>query len=121
MKQKTTIILLFFLLISSGMNAQYTGPSGLQNISSVKETKEKAYRLDKSDELVRLKGNIIRQINYDTYEFKDETGTIRVEIKPRLIEHTTFNDQTVVEIIGEVDYDFLEGTEIEVEQILIIQ
>lgn len=102
---------------------QYKGPGSADKtdrIYSVKEIKDDASRLDRSDILVKVKGYIIMQISKDTYEFKDATGTLQVEIDKKKLPAKPFDDKTELIIIGEVDYDLLEPVELEAEQVLIV-
>lgn len=112
---KTIFILITFGLLSLNVHAQYTGPGAKVEISTVKEIIDNASKLDKSDKQVKLNGFVIEQINNDTFWFKDQTGKIMVEIEKKQIPTTPFNEKTKVTIIGEVDYDLLEGCEIEVD------
>lgn len=105
--------------ISTSCNAQYTGPGSTDEFTTVKEVMDDASALDKSDRQVKLQGFVIEQINNDTFWFKDKTGKIRVEIEKKQMPSTPFNEKTEVIIIGEVDYDLLEGSEIEVDNIII--
>lgn len=111
-------MVLLMLFLSNVLYAQYQGPGVSDKIYSVKEIKDNASRLDRADSMVKLKGFVIKQINSDVYLFKDETGTINVEIEKESMPAKPFNDKTELILIGEVDYDFLEGVEIEVNQIL---
>ena len=116
------IIMMFILAGLNGTSyAQYTGPSSTDRLLTVKEVKERASQLDKSEELVRVKGFIVKQLNKDTYQFQDSTGTLKIELKKRYMPVEPFNDKTEVIITGEVDYDFLDGTEIEVEELIIVR
>ncbi|MGV8096202.1 MAG: NirD/YgiW/YdeI family stress tolerance protein [Mangrovibacterium sp.] len=104
-----------FLLMVTQLYAQYKGPGASGKSLTVKEVTKSAYKLDRSDALVKLQGFIIEQINGDTYWFRDTTGKIRIEIEKHLLPAVPFDEKTELYIIGEVDYDLLEGTEIEVE------
>jgi len=104
-------------LLAGKTYGQYSGPGAPDKSYTVKEVLDKASRLDRADVMVKLQGTIINQINNDTYQFKDETGTIRIEIKKKDMPDKPFDDNTQLIIIGEVDYDLLEGTEIEVDRI----
>jgi uncharacterized protein (TIGR00156 family) len=53
------------------------------------------------------------------YWFEDSTGKIKIEIDKKYMPATEFNHETKVVIVGEVDYDLLEGTEIEVKEVQI--
>jgi uncharacterized protein (TIGR00156 family) len=83
----------------------------------VKEIKNNAIKLDRSDTDVKLTGNIVDQIDPRHYWFEDDTGRIIIDIRGRIIPFDDFDAETLFIIIGEVDYDYLDGLEIEVEQI----
>ncbi len=109
----------FILLVMSGTaRAQYTGPGTLDRLYSVKEIRENASRLDRTDALVRVRGYITGQINKDTFTFKDSSGTMHIEISKKHMPATPFDDKTEVIIIGEVDNDMFEEIEVEAEQII---
>lgn len=116
-KLLVTVIVLF---ISGNLYSQYTGPGTTAKFYTIKEIKDKATRLDRSDELVKIKGYIIKQINKDTYEFKDNSGTILVDIDKKILPTKPFNDKTELILIGEVDHDMLEPVEIEVDEVLFV-
>lgn len=105
------------LMIPGISRGQYTGPGSTGKVYTVKEIREKAAKLDKSDEVVTLKGYIVKQLNSDTYQFRDSTGEIKVEIKKKDMPGTPFNDKTELLITGEVDFDLLEGTEVEADKV----
>ncbi len=118
MKTVWYIFLAGLLLMIPGISrGQYTGPGSTGKVYTVKEIREKAAKLDKSDEVVTLKGYIVKQLNSDTYQFRDSTGEIKVEIKKKDMPATPFNDKTELLITGEVDFDLLEGTEVEADKV----
>lgn len=113
--------LLIAALLFTGIGvvySQYTGPGSQQKIYTVKEVKDNALKLDRQDVIVALRGTIIQQLDGKTYLFKDATGNLHVEIKKKHLPNFKFDDKTVVTLFGEVDYDLLEGTEVEVEGIV---
>ncbi len=116
--KKIILIISAFLFIQMGYG-QYVGPKSTNKTFTVKEVRDNGAKLDRSDQQVKLKGFIISQINNNTYEFRDSTGIIRVDIKPYLLQNKKFDDKLEITIIGEVDYDLLEGTEIDVDQVII--
>lgn len=119
MEKITKIIMaIIALFVTTELKAQFTGPGSNDKLYTVKEIKANASRLDKTDALVKIKGFIIEKINNDTFWFQDSTDKILVEIGKKHIPVTPFNEKTEVILIGEVDYDLLEGVEIEVEQFL---
>ncbi|MDI9564734.1 MAG: NirD/YgiW/YdeI family stress tolerance protein, partial [Bacteroidota bacterium] len=97
------------------------GPGSTGKVYTVKEILENAAKLDKSDEVVTLKGYIVKQHNSDTYHFKDSTGEIRVEIEKKNLPATPFNEKTELLITGEVDFDLLEGTEVEADKVELVK
>lgn len=119
MKSQKTLIGILAFVLGTSLNsfAQYTGPQTKTTLTTVKNVLAKASSLDKSDALVKLEGYVIEHIREDEFWFKDETGKILVEIEKKHFPTFQFNEKTKVVITGEVDYDLLEGTEIEVESI----
>lgn len=118
---KTIVKLVFVCILviaTSVIYAQFQGPTSLDKIYTVKEIKENASKLDRSDQLVKVKGFIIKQINKDDYTFQDSTGTIRVELKKKYMPEQPFDEKTELIMICEVDSDMLEGVELEVEEIV---
>ena len=120
MKTLITLVMAWILLFATSIIifAQYQGPASVDKIYSIKDIKEKASKLDRSDQLVKVKGFIIKQINKDDYTFQDSTGTIRVELKKKYMPEQPFDEKTELIMICEVDYDMLEGVELEVEEIV---
>ncbi len=121
MKTITMILMtaLFAGIFSVGY-AQYTGPGSKAQLYTVKDVSDKALKLDRKDTMVKLQGFVIEQINDENYWFKDSTGKIKVEIEKKYLPAVTFNDETEIVIIGEVDYDLLEGTEIEAKHVELV-
>ncbi len=118
MKTIKMILMTAFLAgIFSVGYAQYTGPGSKAELYTVKDVSDKALKLDRKDTMVKLQGFITEQINDENYWFKDSTGKIKVEIEKKYLPAVTFNDETEIVIIGEVDYDLLEGTEVEAKHI----
>lgn len=77
------------------------------------------------DTSVVLVGNIVsRQAGHDDlYTFKDKTGSVLVEIDDDLFYALgqKVTPQTLVRISGEVDKEFMEGTQIDVEFMEIVR
>jgi uncharacterized protein (TIGR00156 family) len=118
MKQLSKMLMAgLILMIASTVQAQYKGPGANNKSFTVKEVTQQASKLDRSDTLVKLQGFIVQQIKGDTYWFQDATGKIKVEIGKKDLPAEPFDEKTEVIITGEVDYDLLEGTEIEVDHI----
>src|SRR5690554_6845100 len=115
MKTINNLCLAVFLLFASQFTyAQYTVPGSVtNNTMTVKQINENASALDKSEKIIQIKGYVIRQINEDTYIFKDNTGELTVDINPDELPSAPFDEHTEVIIIGEIDYNVLDGIEFE--------
>ncbi|MBV7406923.1 YgiW/YdeI family stress tolerance OB fold protein [Enterobacter sp. ENT03] len=90
-------------------NGGFAGPSG------TKTTAEKAKSLS-DDAWVTLTGKIEQRTGGDNYLFRDESGTIDVEIDDKRWNGQTVTPQDTVEIQGKVDKDW-NSAEIEVKKI----
>lgn len=123
MKGKTfilrIIIVLIFITIPHWAFGQFEGPKSSDRLYTIQEIKATAYKLDRNDDLVKLKGYILRQINYELYEFKDETGSIILEIDQKILPKIPFNEDTKLIVIGEVDLDLFKPVEVEVKELFI--
>lgn len=93
-----------------GTGGGFSGP-GLDII-----TVEKAKSMP-DDTMVALKGNIIQSLGGKDYIFKDGTGTINVEISPKVWQGQDVSPKDVIEIQGEVDKDWT-SLEIEVKRLI---
>lgn len=114
---KHITLLVMLISITSQSFGQFQGPSPADRTYTVKEIKDNASRLDRSDALVKVQGFITKQIDSETYEFKDNTGTIMVEIDRKDLPESPFDENTELILIGEVDNDLFEPVEIEAKEI----
>lgn len=89
--------------------------------STVENITKNAVKLDKSDVVVNLKGNITSQISRKKFWFKDKTGQIVVEVKTELVPLVPTSDVIDVEIQGKVDCETNagEGVKINVDKIIL--
>ncbi len=71
----------------------------------------------KDDSWVKLRGNITERLSDDRYTFRDETGTVVVEIDHKRWNGVTATPQDKLEIQGKVDKDWNEF-EIDVKQVI---
>ena len=113
-------VLLLLLIIASASRSsygQFQGPGVTDKTYSVKEIIDNASKLDRSDAMVKVQGFIVKQINSDTYEFKDKTGTLKVEIDKKLLPAIPFDDKTELILIGEIDNDLLKPVEMDVKEV----
>ena len=70
---------------------------------------------------VNLTGTIIRHIQEDHFELKDETGSIHVEVDDKLASINQLKAGTKVKVYGEVDTHREKATDIEVYKIEILK
>ncbi|MBW8324407.1 MAG: NirD/YgiW/YdeI family stress tolerance protein [Prolixibacteraceae bacterium] len=121
MKQLSKIFMVgLFMLIAGYSQAQYKGAGSASKLFSVKQIKEQASKLDRSDAVVKMQGFIIEKISGDKYWFQDATGKICIEIDKKRLPAVPFDEKTELIIIGEVDNDFLGGIEVEAKQVEIL-
>ena len=116
---KMILMSALFVGIFGLANAQYTGPGSKGKAMTVKQVSDDALKLDRKDAIVKLEGKIVEQLGDEMYWFEDATGKIKIEIDKKYMPAAEFNHETKVVIVGEVDYDLLEGTEIEVKEVQI--
>jgi uncharacterized protein (TIGR00156 family) len=118
MKKVAAILMMtIFAGMFSITYSQYTGPGSDARSYTVKEVQDDALKLDRKDTMVKLQGFVVEQINNEDYWFQDSTGKIKIEIGKKVLSTLRFNEKTELCIIGEVDYDLLEGVEIEVKHL----
>ena len=113
---KTLKTVAFSLALSLGAGgaalAQFVGPSTVK-LTSVAEV----LKSGTDDQHVVLRGNLLKKVGSEKYEFSDGTGTIRVEIDKKIFPREPIDDKAKVEIHGEVEKDFLSSPEIDVDSI----
>lgn len=118
MKKITTLLFITTLLVSGSALAKtenVLSQGGFSGPSSQSVTVSEAQRMA-DDVQVKLKGYIIQKLDHKDYLFKDDTGTIQVEIKDHIWNGITITPEDLVEISGEVDKDWT-SVEIEVKQL----
>lgn len=114
MKRKL-IILASAILLPRAAHAEFVGEGSIAPLTTVAAALQAA-----DDSLVLLEGNILRQIDKEHYEFKDATGTARVEIDRKHLPAEKFSAQSTVRLRGKVDKE-LSGREIEVRQVEVLK
>ena len=99
-------------------HAKYTGPGAdnpaPSNIAEVLENGQ-------DDQNVILRGHLIEQVGKEKYIFADDSGKIRVDIDNDDFQNITIDEKTVIEIHGEIEKDFMESPEIDVDTITIVK
>ncbi|WP_414147817.1 YgiW/YdeI family stress tolerance OB fold protein [Erwinia sp. BNK-24-b] len=125
--KKTTALLTLAVLFSGSAFAAQTGGfsdpkaptiSAPQGGFSAEETvvKVKQAQEMKDDSWITLRGSIDKRISEDDYIFRDDTGTIKVDIDHKRWEGQTITPKDKVEIQGELDKDF-NSVELDVKKI----
>ncbi len=86
-------------------------------VASIKTVKQAMSAKD--DSQVELHGNVVKSLGDEKYEFRDQTGSITVEIDHKLWQGHAIAANTPVTIVGEVDVDYkpMKRVEIDVKSI----
>ena len=66
------------------------------------------------DQKVHLKGYVLKKLGVEKYSFRDATAEIRLEIEAENLPTVAIDDKTLVEILGEVEKDFMVSPEVDV-------
>ena len=73
------------------------------------------------DQPVVLRGFIVKKVGNEKYLFSDGKSEIRVDIDDKIFVNTKVDAKTKVEIRGEVEKDFLETPEIDVDVLTLLK
>ena len=108
---------------SQGTGGGFVGPKennpgGFGSPSGNVTTVAQAMNL-RDDTLVTMQGRITRFLGDDKYSFQDNTGTITLEIERRAWGTVSVNENTLIEIFGEIDRD-RNSIEVDVRSIRVI-
>ncbi|MCB5161915.1 YgiW/YdeI family stress tolerance OB fold protein [Marinomonas algarum] len=115
MKRIFVFLVPLLFTLSQNSFAQYVGPNAV-----VKTDLKQILADPVDDEYVKLKGYLIKKLSSDKYLFSDGAEQIRVEIDQFLFPTQPFDDKDLIEIEGEVEKDFLESAEIDVDRLTIV-
>lgn len=105
----TSILTLSTISFANGGFQSQPQNMAINNVNSALKAKD--------DTPVTLVGSIIKQIDDDEYLFKDNSGTIQIEVDKKAWNGQTITPQDTIEIRGKIDKD-LSKTEIEVYQVI---
>ena len=94
--------------------AEYQGPHGGET------TVAQILKQPKDDTQVLLRGVIVQKLGPKKYLFRDATGEIPVEIAEKRFPVDPVDEKTTVEITGEVEKDFRQPVEIDVDTMRIL-
>jgi uncharacterized protein (TIGR00156 family) len=129
--KRKTLIYLAFAAFCTSAQAQFVGQgapaapaSGTLNPAGTAEVKvtpvAEILKNPVDDLYVLVRGRLTRKLRSEHYEFTDGTGTIRVEIDDEDFVRQPVTEETVVELYGEIDVDFMTSPEIEVEWMRVV-
>ncbi|MDL4915238.1 MAG: YgiW/YdeI family stress tolerance OB fold protein [Enterobacterales bacterium endosymbiont of Blomia tropicalis] len=60
----------------------------------------------KDDSWITVRGQLVKQLGDEDYQFRDQTGTMKVEIDHKRWDGQTISPKDHVELTGELDKDF---------------
>ena len=103
------------MIVHPEASAQFTGPGSRSSTASVAEILKNP--LD--NQRVVLRGKILRRLGGDKYLFSDGSAEIIVDIDDNEWPSQPVNENTVIELTGKVDVEFLRPTEIDVKRLKI--
>lgn len=98
----------------SAARAEFVGPGAPVSLTRAADV---ATAGDKTP--VRLEGWLSRQLDDEHYEFRDDSGTVRVEIERERLPAAKITPQTRLRLSGEVDRDWMRR-EVEVSRVELI-
>ncbi|MCC7703938.1 NirD/YgiW/YdeI family stress tolerance protein [Janthinobacterium sp. GW460P] len=105
------------VLLAGSAHAQYVGPTAGPaapgNVAAILK-----HPVD--DQAVVLRGHLLRKVGNEKYTFSDGTAEIRVDIDDKVFMNRKIDAKTRVEIRGEVEKDFMESPEIDVDVLTVV-
>ncbi|MFF7707596.1 NirD/YgiW/YdeI family stress tolerance protein [Pseudomonas sp. NPDC007930] len=109
------------LLLLASTSALAATPSGYTGPNAGNITTVAAAHNAPDDAPVTLQGTLVQKVKGDTYEFRDATGSIQVEIDhDKWPQGRAVNENTPVRLHGEVDKD-LTSREIDVDRVEVVE
>jgi uncharacterized protein (TIGR00156 family) len=101
--------------------AQYTGPGKTEpKAAPIVRTVAEALSKPVDDQQVQLEGTLVRKTGRDTYQFRDATGEIQVEIDgDDFPAGEPVGPETRVKLLGEVETRVMRAPEIDVESVIV--
>jgi uncharacterized protein (TIGR00156 family) len=101
---------------SAAASAQYVGPTTQVTNTSIAQILKNPV----DDQPVVLRGYIVKKVGNEKYMFSDGTSEIRVDIDDKRFANIKVDAKTKVEIRGEVEKDFMETPEIDVDVLTVV-
>lgn len=115
--------LIFKFLIAAGVIttagivlANTTTHQNIVNQPAIATIKTVQQALSANDDAqVELRGNVVKSLGDEKYQFRDQTGSITVEIDHELWQAKPISANTPVTLIGEVDVDYKPTKRVEID------
>ncbi|AHG18711.1 hypothetical protein Z042_03125 [Chania multitudinisentens RB-25] len=98
MKKIVSIVLLSSSLLIFNAAANFTGPSATGQASTVQQAMN-----TRVGSYITLTGHIVAHQRGDYFTFRDDSGTLRVEIEDSVWRGRNVGPETRVRLLGEVD------------------
>ncbi|MFC0179803.1 NirD/YgiW/YdeI family stress tolerance protein [Thorsellia kenyensis] len=114
-----SVILFITLFFSTVSLAGFVGKNASNSVNN--QTVKSLLDNPVDDTRVLLEGYITEKVRNEKYLFSDGTGTIRVEIDDKDFPSQPVDEKTKVKIYGDLEKDFLESPEIDVDFMEIIK
>lgn len=123
-------LIIFALLFAMPVQAGFTGAAsapaadgkgGFTGPGATNNTTVQAAKGMRDDTHVTLTGNIVSRISGDKYLFRDATGEITIEIDDDDFRGQNVSPDNTVRIFGEVEKDFGEPAEIDVDRLDVLK
>lgn len=113
MKMMRNMVLVAALASTGYVSAQ--APVNQSALAPTKVTTVKQALTMKDDTQVMLKGQMVKSLGDEKYQFRDATGTMTVDIDDELWQGRAISPTTTVTLIGEVDVDRLPTKRVEID------
>lgn len=110
------VLSLFVLLgLAAPASAQFVGPGAQEPVTDVQAVLDNPA----DEQRVVLHGRILKQVGEEQYVFTDGTAQIRIELDGEALLRQRITPETEVELYGEIEDDFLQDPEIDVERVVV--
>jgi uncharacterized protein (TIGR00156 family) len=96
--------------------AEYVGPSAVPVYKSIADVL--ANPVD--DAAVSLEGYLIKEVGKEKYILSDGKSEVRVDIDRKYLPTTPINEKTRIQIRGEVEKDYMQSPEIDVDKVTVL-
>ena len=116
MSPRHVVLALASLSVSSLALAQYVGPGTMRNPTSLTEVIQSPV----DGQTVQLRGKLLQKLNHNKYLFSDGKSQIRVQINSEIFPKQAIDDRTEVEVIGQIEKDFMDTAEIDATSVVVL-